>query len=131
MSHVLPQGLVFPFNFGFLPQTKAADGDELDILLIMEEPLAVGVVVLTKVIGAIRGRQTQSGKTFRNDRLLGVPVTSVNPPALTSIRELDDSLLDEVQQFFVTYNAQHGRRFRPTAQVGPREAAAIVTHCAT
>lgn len=38
LKKVLPAGMVFPYDFGFLPRTLAADGDPLDVLLLMDEP---------------------------------------------------------------------------------------------
>lgn len=42
---VLPEGMSFPYDFGFLPSTKAEDGDPLDVLLLMDEPAFAGCVV--------------------------------------------------------------------------------------
>jgi inorganic pyrophosphatase len=42
LSKALPEGMVFPFNFGFVPNTLAPDGDPLDVLVLNEEPLISG-----------------------------------------------------------------------------------------
>ena len=126
VSRILPQGMVFPFNFGFIPGTRGEDGDELDMLLVMEEPLAVGIVVVAKVLGGIRGVQTQDGKSKRNDRFLGAPVTEVNPAEVRSLRDINRRVLTEVEHFFVSYNAQQGRRFKPVGSVSARAAMSLI-----
>src|SRR5579871_627459 len=45
LTKVLPQGMYFPYDFGFLPSTKGEDGDPVDVLLIADEPSFPGCVV--------------------------------------------------------------------------------------
>jgi inorganic pyrophosphatase len=67
---MLPEGSVFPFDFGFLPSTEGEDGDPLDILVLMEEPAFPGCLVPALLIGVIEAEQAgKDGKTIRNDRL--------------------------------------------------------------
>ena len=51
LGGLLPEGMAFPFDFGFVPSTLAEDGDPLDILVFADEPLSVGCLVLTRLIG--------------------------------------------------------------------------------
>src|SRR5437660_8228606 len=44
-------GMVFPYDFGFLPRTMAPDGDPFDVLLLMDEPAYPGVVIRARLIG--------------------------------------------------------------------------------
>jgi len=37
LAGVLPEGTVFPYDFGFFPSTKAADGDPIDVLILLDE----------------------------------------------------------------------------------------------
>src|SRR3954470_9229907 len=72
VKKVLPAGMSFPYDFGFLPQTQAPDGDPIDVLLLMDEPAFPGVAVRARLLGIIEGEQTEGDKKVRNDRLLAV-----------------------------------------------------------
>ena len=72
LSKVLPQGMSFPSDFGFLPSTRGEDGDPLDVLLFMDEPTFPGCIVPAQLIGVLEAEQTEDGKTIRNDRLIAV-----------------------------------------------------------
>jgi inorganic pyrophosphatase len=96
------------------------------VLVVYSEASFVGCLLKAKVIGAFRAEQTEQGKTIRNDRLLAVPVTKVNPAEFSNIDELSSVSVSEIEHFFVSYNKAHGREFRPTGRVGPQEADRIV-----
>ena len=70
LKGVLPAGAVFPFDFGFVPSTRADDGDPLDVLVLMDAPVYPGCIVPARLIGVIEAEQTEAGETERNDRLL-------------------------------------------------------------
>ena len=72
LKKVLPAGMVFPYDFGFLPQTIAPDGDPIDVLLLMDKPAFPGVAVKSRLIGVIEGEQLDGKKKIRNDRLVAV-----------------------------------------------------------
>src|ERR1700760_758703 len=76
LGGLLPEGMMFPFDFGFIPSTLGADGDPLDVMVLMDAPAHVGCLMHIRIIGVIEAKQTQDGKTERNDRLLGVAVHS-------------------------------------------------------
>jgi inorganic pyrophosphatase len=126
LGHMLPPGAAFPFDFGSIPQTLAEDGDPLDVLVLVEEPSFVGCVLDVKLIGVIEAEQTVEGKTRRNDRLIGVPVTSVNPPCHHDISELSAEFLEHLEWFFVAYNQAHGRVFKPLHRRGARAAQELI-----
>src|ERR1700739_990480 len=70
LGGLLPEGMMFPFDFGFIPSTRGEDGDPLDILVLMDAPAHVGCLIDVHIIGIIEAAQTKKGKTERNDRLL-------------------------------------------------------------
>src|SRR6266478_3303602 len=65
LAGLLPEGMMFPFDFGFIPSTLGEDGDPLDILVLMDAPAHVGCLIEVRLIGIIQAEQTQDGKTKR------------------------------------------------------------------
>ncbi|HEV7443068.1 MAG TPA: inorganic diphosphatase, partial [Steroidobacteraceae bacterium] len=66
------------------------------------------------------------GKSIRNDRLIAVPETPVNRPAIRDLRQLDHNRIGEIKQFFLAYNRAQGREFSPGQRLGQREAYRLV-----
>src|SRR5438477_11554555 len=95
LGGLLPEGMMFPFDFGFIPSTLGEDGDPLDILVLMDAPAHVGCLIEVRIIGIISAKQTEDGKTERNDRLLGVALHSYDHENLESIKDLSKTLLDQ------------------------------------
>src|SRR5213080_4687902 len=98
LGGLLPEGMMFPFDFGFIPSTLGEDGDPLDILVLMDAPAHVGCLIEVKIIGIIKAEQTEDGKTETNNRLLGVTVHSYDHEHLASISDVSKTLLDQVQE---------------------------------
>lgn len=126
LSKVLPAGAFFPFDFGFIPSTVAEDGDPLDVLVLTDEPAAVGSLLPVRLLGVIEAEQTEHRKTVRNDRLVGVIETPHNRPDARELRDLSASLLDEIEHFFVAYNEAEGREFKPIARRGVTAAEKLI-----
>ena len=125
LDRTLPEGMVFPFNFGFIPGTKAEDGDPLDLLVLNEEPLFPGCLVNARLIGVILAQQTEKGETVQNDRLIGLAIGKDAPTSQHSA-ELDKRTATEIECFFVNYNKLAGRRFKIRGRGGPKKAMSIV-----
>src|SRR6202051_301281 len=120
LGGLLPEGMMFPFDFGFIPSTLGDDGDPLDIMVLMDAPAHVGCLMDVRIIGIIEAKQTQDGKTERNDRLLGVAVHSYDHEDLKSMDDVSKTLLSQLEQFFVGYNQQRGKKFKITDTGGPK-----------
>ncbi len=130
LAGVLPAGTFFPYDFGSIPNTKGEDGDPLDVLILMDEPAFVGCLVAARLIGVIAAKQTEKGKTVRNDRLLAVAVGSPTHDRLRSLAEVAPEALDEIEHFFISYNAAKGKKFKPLGRFGPARARALVKRAA-
>ncbi len=122
LGGLLPEGMMFPYDFGFLPSTLGEDGDPLDILVLMDAPAHVGCLMEVRIIGIITAEQTEDGKTKSNDRLLGVAVHSYNHEGVESIQDVSKTLLDQLEAFFISYNKQRGKKFKVTGTGGPNKA---------
>ncbi len=126
LSYLLPEGLAFPIDFGFIPSTLGEDGDPLDVMVLMDEPAHVGCLLDVRIIGAIEAAQTTDGKTNANDRLLAVALHSYAHENVASIEDVNDSLLEQLETFFVVYNRQRGRKFEVKGRVGPERALQLI-----
>src|SRR5262245_60179037 len=119
LSKVLPLGSAFPYDFGFIPSTRAADGDPLDVLVLGEEALFPGCLVTVRLVGVLEAEQTEHGTTFRNDRLLGAIEPTLNRPTIQTLEDLRSEHLEEIESFFKAYNHLEGRHFQPLGRHGP------------
>ena len=122
LSRVLPVGMSFPYDFGFIPRTLAEDGDPVDVLLLMDEPAFPGCVVDCRLIGVIRGEQEEAGKTDRNDRIIAVTNKEDSHAKTRHIRELPERLLNDIKGFFENYHRLQGRKYRVLGVAGPEAA---------
>jgi len=112
LKKTLPEGMVFPFDFGFIPQTLGDDGDPLDALVLMPESLPSGCVVDTRLIGVIRAKQKEKGqKPVRNDRFIVVSATACEFARFKKPTDLPPVMLEQLERFFITYNEVEGRTF--------------------
>ena len=126
LSGMLPTGAVFPYDFGFIPNTRGGDGDPLDVLVLMDEPAFAGCLVRSRLLGVIEAEQTEKGETERNDRLIAVASKSRTSDDLESITDLNPKLLEEIEHFFISYNEVKGKKFKPLGRYGPERARKLV-----
>ena len=94
--------------------------------VLMDEPVFIGCLIETRLLGVIEAEQTEAGKTERNDRLITVAAESHTNGTLKSLKKLDSKLIDEIEHFFVSYNDTRGKKFRPTARKGPAVAKRLI-----
>ena len=127
LKKVLPEGMVFPYDFGFIPSTHGEDGDPIDVLLLMDQPAFPGCVVQARLVGVIEGEQTKDGNTERNDRVIAVAESNHTHSDVKSIKDLNESLLTEVEKFFVNYHSNDRSEFRVLGCKGPQAARNCVT----
>ena len=126
LGGLLPEGMAFPFDFGFVPSTLGDDGDPLDVMVLMDETAQVGFLIEARIIGVIEADQTQDGKSVVNNRLLAVALHSYSHEDQSSIDDVSASLLDQVEEFFVSYNKSRGKKFKVTGRHGPKRAAGLI-----
>src|SRR5947209_9243303 len=122
LKKVLPEGMVFPHDFGFIPSTEAEDGDPLDVLILMDQSAFPGCVVEARLVGVIEAEQSEDGKKQRNDRLIAVCNASHSHSNIKSVKDVNKSLLREIEKFFVNYNSIDGKKFKVLGCKGPSPA---------
>lgn len=128
LATTLPEGMAFPFDFGFIPSTLADDGDPLDVLVLMDAPVMAGCVLRCRLIGVIEAREKERGKRWeRNDRLIAVASHARTHEGVKTLAQLRPHTLDDIKGFFVDYNKLHGKKFEVLGEHGPNRAAKCVT----
>jgi len=113
LSKLLPEGLVFPYDFGMIPNTKGEDGDPLDIIVLSEKGTFPGCLLDCRLIGALTAEQTErDGQQMHNDRFIGVSAVSRVFGDVQTLEDLPKDILPQLEAFFENYNRQAGKQFR-------------------
>jgi inorganic pyrophosphatase len=104
LSKVMPEGMVFPYDFGLFPGTEGDDGDPLDVLVFHDEPTFPGCQIDCRLIGVLRAHQKDAnGKEGRNDRVIAVAEASVLYASINELADLEPKVVKQIEDFFVNY----------------------------
>ena len=124
LSRPLPAGLSYPYDWGFIPSTRVADGDALDAMVIWDGCGYPGIVISARCIAVLRLDQKDlvTGGRQRNDRVLTVPLKT---------RQESDGLLGprlraQLEQFFIAAVAFEGKEVRLLGWGDADEADALI-----
>jgi inorganic pyrophosphatase len=126
LSKVLPEGMVFPYDFGFVPSTVGDDGDPIDILVLGDEPTFPGCLLKCRLIGVIEADQEEKRKRKRNDRLVAVAEQSLLYSDITHLGGLNSKVLEQVEDFFVNYQKVRNVTVTILGRQGPSRALEIL-----
>jgi len=122
LKRVLPAGMAFPYDFGFVPRTRAEDGDPVDVLVLMDEPAFVGCLLQCRIIGIIEGLQGKKKERERNDRIVAIEVGNHSFADIQHVHDLGKQFVNELEEFFVNYHDLSGKKYRILGAKGPKEA---------
>jgi inorganic pyrophosphatase len=99
LDRIIPSSVVFPVDYGFVPQTWYDDNDPLDIMVLSYEPLEVGCIVKVRVIGALIVEDEEG----EDPKVLSVLVNDARFEGYKDIIDVHKHQLVEIQEFFETY----------------------------
>jgi len=99
VDRVLYSSVMYPSNYGFIPQSYCEDGDPLDVLVLGQEPIHPLTIVRCRAVGMMR--MFDEGKT--DDKILAVNVTDPEFSPYHSISDLPPHRLKELKRFFQDY----------------------------
>lgn len=101
VDRVLFTSMVYPFNYGFIPGTLEEDGDPVDVLVLMYDPVVPGAVIRARPIGVL---ETEDEKG-RDAKVVAVPVPSVDArfEKVSDVKDLPEMLLKRISHFFEHY----------------------------
>ena len=99
LDRVIPSSVIFPVEYGFIPQTWSDDDDPLDIMVLSYEPLEVGCIVKVRVIGALIIEDEHGD----DPKILSVLVNDARFEGYNDINDVHGHNLKEIQEFYETY----------------------------
>ncbi len=99
LDRVLYSSVQYPYDYGFIPNTLADDGDPLDGMVLMDQPTFPGCVIVARPIGMLE--MIDGGD--RDEKLLCVPAKDPRYAQVQSLENVSNHRLDEIAEFFRTY----------------------------
>ncbi len=113
ISRPLPLGVVYPFDWGFVPSTHAEDGDPLDAMLLWDVASYPGVVVECRAIAVLQVEQNRTNhdpsERVRNDRVMCMPIEARRERGLTEVAQLSPRVRQELEHFAKAATALEGK----------------------
>jgi len=99
LDRVLFASVQYPYDYGFVPNTLADDGDPLDGMVIMDQPTFPGCVIASRPIGMLE--MIDGGD--RDEKILCVPTEDPRYANVSALSDIASHRLDEIAEFFRTY----------------------------
>ena len=99
LDRVIPSSVIFPVEYGFIPQTWSDDNDPLDIMVLSYEPLEVGCIVKVRVVGALIIEDEHGD----DPKILSVLINDARFRGYNDIHDIHSHKLKEIQEFYETY----------------------------
>ena len=125
LSRILPLGVAYPYDFGFVPQTLAQDGDPLDVMVLIDAVTYPGVVISCRPLGALQVEE-RGLRGRPNHRLVAVPVKAARKDEVRNFSDLGRRMQQELERFFVMSSSFTSKDPVVRGWVGPDAAGEMV-----
>jgi inorganic pyrophosphatase len=122
LDRVLYSAVHYPANYGFIPRTHADDGDPLDILVLMQEPVEPLTIVRARAIGGLRMTDDKGG----DDKIVAVCIDDPAVAHYLVIGELPPHVMRELDRFFRDYKVLEGKHSEVGELYDRDEALAVI-----
>jgi inorganic pyrophosphatase len=113
ISRPLPAGLVFPFESGFVPSTRNADGDPLDVFVVWDVCSFPGVVLSCRALGVLKVEQNavnfDASRRIRNDRVIALPIETRREVDWQALEDIPARVRQEWIEFTIASGALDGK----------------------
>lgn len=123
-DRILHTPMTYPYNYGYIPNTLAGDGDPLDVMIVTSYKLLPGCYVECKILGVLY-TEDEKGK---DEKIIAVPITKVDPymKTINQLSDLKKSQLDKIHFFFENYKSLEKDKWVKVNGWGSREEAEAV-----
>jgi inorganic pyrophosphatase len=119
LDRFISASVVYPTDYGYVPETLAPDGDALDVLVCVSEPTFPGCFVVTKAVGLFK----MSDEEGPDDHVVCVPCHDPGWNRIDDVHDLPDLLRDEISHFFAVYKDLDPGRWSKVGGWAGRDAA--------
>jgi len=118
LDRVLHSPLYYPVDYGFIPQTRADDGDMGDVLVLTDSPVFSGCLLEVRAVGLLKMRD-ESGL---DNKVLAVPVSNPNFKDIRTLENVGEHMLKEIVHFFEQYKVLEGKMVKVEGWADKNEA---------
>lgn len=118
LDRVLYSSMHYPEAYGFIPSTLYDDGDPVDVLIVIDQPLQTGIMIEVRPIGILK-MQDEKGT---DDKIISVAKYDPTYAPVREVKELPKHLLIEIEHFFTSYKELEGKHVKSFGWHGVREA---------
>jgi len=113
VSRGLPLGVVYPYDWGFVPGTRGDDGDPLDAMVLHDFATSPGVLLDCRILGMVEVLQREgAGKPEVNNRIIATPAWHTPLDVVADARDLPSRARRQIEQFFSTTAELTGKRVK-------------------
>jgi inorganic pyrophosphatase len=109
----LPLGVMYPYDWGFVPSTLGPDGDPLDAMVLWDVASSPGVVIACRAIGVLQVEQNRTrddrSQRIRNDRVMAIPVEARRERDVRDLDALGERVRQELERFALAATALEGK----------------------
>jgi inorganic pyrophosphatase len=117
--------MMYPADYGFIPETLALDGDPLDVLVLVTEPTFPGCVIEVKPIGVFH----MADEKGPDEKIICVPVSDPSASKLEDLSDCNPHLIKEIEHFFKVYKDLENKKVDVGGWGDVHEAKAIIQKC--
>lgn len=122
LDRVLYSSVHYPTDYGFIPGTRAEDGDHLDVLVIVEEPTFPGCHLRVRPVGCLKMRDEKG----LDNKIIAVPVADPRFDEVHDLSDVASHWLREIENFFATYKTLEAKETEVTGWEGREVAWEII-----
>jgi inorganic pyrophosphatase len=124
-DRMLFSSMMYPADYGFIPETLALDGDPLDVLVLVTKPTFPGCVIEVKPIGVFHMADDKGP----DEKIICVPVSDPIWNSLNDLSDINDHLLKEIEHFFQVYKDLENKKVDVEGWGDVKEAQRIISEC--
>ncbi len=122
VDRVLYSSVIYPANYGFLPRSYCEDGDPLDVLVLMSEPVVPLSLVSARAIGVM----SMSDEGKQDDKIIAVHARDPAYADYRDVSELPAHVTPEIERFFQDYKVLEHKEVRVDRLLGRDDAVRVV-----